>query len=108
MISEGSIRHKLRATYLTSVLQTGNGETLGFTEAGAGLDGHVVGGDGCTSEESAINFLETLRVGTAGRNLLVGVGVNLNGAGSTASSRLGATTWGRTLSGSGSEGSTVG
>jgi hypothetical protein len=108
MISGGSIRHKSGAAYFSSVLKPGNGEALGFTEAGAGLGGHVVGGDGCTSEESAINFLETLSVGGTDGSCLVGVGVDLDGAGSTASSRLGATTGGGALTGSGGEGSTVG
>lgn len=87
---------------------TSNGEALRFTEAGAGLGGHVVGGDGCTSEEPSINFLETLSVGSADGGGLVGVGVDLDSVGSTASSRLGSTTRSSTLAGGGSEGSTVG
>lgn len=89
-------------TYLTSVLESGNLEALGLTEVGAGLDGHVVGGDGCTSEDSAINFLDTSRVGVStGGSLLVGVGVDLDSVGAATSGGSGSRTGGNTLSGGG-------
>lgn len=74
-------------TYFTSILETRNREALRLTEVGTGLDGHVVTGDGSTSEQSTIDFLNTSSVGVCARRrgLEVRVGVDLESVGSTAS-----------------------
>jgi hypothetical protein len=72
------------ATHLPGVFKTGNGETLGLAEGGAGFDGHVVGSDGSASEQSAVDFLNTTSVGVStGRGgLVASVGVDLESVGS--------------------------
>jgi hypothetical protein len=97
-------------TYFTSILETRNREALRLTEVGAGLDGHVVTGDGSTSEQSTVDFLNTSSVGVCARrrSLEVRVGVDLESVGSSTSGRGRASTWGNTLSASARERSPVG
>jgi len=107
---KGSRNVRVTAVAFTSILETRNREALRLTEIGTGLDGHVVTGDGSTSEQSTVDFLNTSSVGVCARrrSFEVRVGVDLESVGSSTSGRGRASTWGNTLSASARERSPVG